>query len=232
MSLQAALDAFKANFEAGGPPYYAPSWVHDLIHRGTDELIASEAASRALKAGAFMPDFKLPDPYGASVSSASLLAEGPLLVCFHQGLWCPYCNLELQALEGCLPQIRRCGASLVSISPQTQKYSYRSMCENKLSFPLLSDYQNTVAAAFGLCVRAPDYLIEIYRSIFGADLTMINADSSGYLPIPARFVVCRDGRMIYSEVNQNCACRPDPGELLPALDTARQLKRVSPPTTP
>ena len=119
MSLQAKLDAFKADFEAGKPPYCVPHSVIETMHRATAELIASGAASRARKAGDIAPSFSLKDPEGDVVSSDELLRKGPLVVSFYRGVWCPYCNMELQALEAAKPQFDKYGASLVAISPQT-----------------------------------------------------------------------------------------------------------------
>ena len=99
MTLQAKLDAFKADFEAGKPPYSVPRSVIDIMHRATEELIASGAATRALKAGDTAPLFVLKDPDGKPVPAAELLAQGPLVISFYRGVWCPYCNMELQALQ-------------------------------------------------------------------------------------------------------------------------------------
>ena len=107
MSLQARLDAFKADFEAGKPPYSVPRSVIETMHRATAELIASGAAQRALKAGDKVPSFVLKDADGATVSSSGLLSQGPLVVSFYRGVWCPYCNLDLQALQAALPEIGR-----------------------------------------------------------------------------------------------------------------------------
>src|ERR1700756_1167998 len=94
MSLQARLDAFKADFEAGKPPYNVPPPVIETMHRATAELIASGAAQRARKAGDVAPDFSLKDPEGNVVSSDELLKKGPLVVSFYRGVWCPSCNKE------------------------------------------------------------------------------------------------------------------------------------------
>jgi peroxiredoxin len=221
MSLQEKLDAFRANFEAGGPPYNAPAWIHELMHRATDELIASGAAGRALKAGDKAPDFTLRDSDGKEVSSAGLLAQGPLVLTFYRGVWCPYCSMDLQAIQAAVPDIEKRGAKLVAISPQTPINSRRSMRDNKLSFPILSDPRNDVAAAFGLRFKLPDYLIDLYRDTFKNDLTVANGDPSWTLPMPARFVIAEDGTILYAEVNSDYTRRPDPQELLPVLDGAR-----------
>jgi peroxiredoxin len=139
MSLQDKLDAFKADFEAGKPPYNVPPSVIETMHHATAELIASGAAQRARKAGDKANSFTLGDPEGKPVSSAELLAKGPLVVSFYRGIWCPYCNMELQALQAALPEFRTLGASLVAISPQTAANSRKSVRQNGLDFPILSD---------------------------------------------------------------------------------------------
>ena len=154
MSLQARLDAFKVDFRGGKPPFNAPPEIHPIMERATAELIASGAAGRALKIGDRAPSFTLNDPDGKPVSSVDLLSKGPLVISFYRGVWCPYCNMELQALEGARSTIKAAGANVVAISPQKPANSRRSARENSLGFPILSDPGNEVAAAFGLRCRA------------------------------------------------------------------------------
>lgn len=216
MSLQAKLDAFKADFEAGKPPYNVPHPVIETMHRATAELIESGAATRALKAGDLAPAFTLKDPEGKPVSSAELLARGPLVVSFYRGVWCPYCNMELQALQAALPAFTTLGASLIAISPQTAANSRKSMRQNELNFPILSDPHNEVAAAFGLRFTLPDYLVALYKSLKN-DLPAFNADPSWTLPMPGRFVIAQDGTILYAEVNPDYTKRPEPEDMLPVL---------------
>jgi peroxiredoxin len=219
MALQDKLNAFKADFEAGKPPYNVPPSVIETMHRATAELIASGAAGRALKAGDKAPAFILNDPEGKPVSSAALLATGPLVLSFYRGVWCPYCNMELQALEEALPGFQALGANLVAISPQTPVNSRKSVRQNELSFPILSDTHNDVAAAFGLRFALPDYLVELYKNLKN-DLPSVNGDESWTLPMPARFVIGQDGTILSAEVNPDYTRRPEPNDMLPALRRA------------
>jgi len=223
MTLQAKLDAFKADFEAGKPPYNVPRAVIETMHRATKELIDSGAAGRALKAGDKAPLFTLKDPEGHSVSSASLLADGPLIISFYRGVWCPYCNMELQALEAARPEFERLGAKLVAISPQTPVNSRKSVRQNNLGFLILSDTNNDVATAFGLKFALPDYLIELYKSLKN-ELPAFNGDPSWTLPMPGRFVVAPDRTIVYAEVNPDYTVRPEPDAMLQALN---KLARVA-----
>jgi peroxiredoxin len=219
MTLQDRLDAFKADFKSGKPPFNAPAHIHPIMARATEALIASGAAGRALKAGDRAPAFTLEAPDGTPVSSLDLLASGPLVVSFYRGVWCPYCNMELQALQEALPAFRAAGASLVAISPQTRVNSRKSLRENALDFPILSDPHNDVAAAFGLRFALPDYLVDLYKSL-GNQLPTFNGDDSWTLPMPARYVIGSDGIIAYAEVNPDYTRRPEPLEMLPAIRRA------------
>jgi peroxiredoxin len=216
MSLQDKLDAFKADFEGKK----ASPEVVAVMHKATADLIASGQADRALKAGARAPEFTLPDAHGVLIGSANLLGRGPLVLTFYRGIWCPYCNMDLQAIEAVAGEIRGLGASLVAISPQTAPNRRKSERENALSFAILSDHGNAVANLFGLRFRLPDDLIALYKG-FGNDLTIGNGEDSWTLPMPARYVIGTDGVIAYAEVNPDYTRRPDPSELLPVLRRLR-----------
>jgi peroxiredoxin len=211
MSLQEKLDAFKADFESK-----APKQAVEVMRRATAELIASGQAAQALKTGAVAPAFTLPEAEGGSVASSDLLTRGPLVLSFYRGVWCPYCNIELAALQEAWPAIQATGAQLVSISPQSLANGRKAKLDKQIAFPMLSDAGGRVADAFGLRFRLPDDLIDLYRG-FGVDLPLINEDRSWTLPMPARFVVGQDGIIAYAEVSPDYTCRPDPADLLPVL---------------
>ena len=223
MALQDRLDAFKADFESGRFPLKPSKEALEIMHRATAELIETGQAQRAKKAGDPAPQFTLSDPEGNDVSSRELLAKGSLVVSFYRGVWCPYCNMELQALQEALPQIAARGASLVAISPQTAPNSRKSQRDNRLSFPILSDVRSEIANAFGIRFGLPDDLVALYKS-FKNDLPAFNDDPAWVLPMPARYVIGTDGIIAYAEVNPDYTQRPDPSELLPVLDRLRASK--------
>jgi peroxiredoxin len=212
VSLQDQLDAFKADLEGREA---APAAVA-VMHRATAALAASGQAGRAMQAGARAPDFALPDATGHKVRTTDLLARGPLVITFYRGVWCPYCNMDLQAIDAIAPEIRALGASIVAISPQMASNSRKSQRENQLSFPILTDHRGEIAHAFGLRFRLADDLIALYKSL-GSDLAVTNGEPSWTLPMPARYLIGRDGLIAYAEINPDYTCRPDPSELLPIL---------------
>jgi len=220
MSLQAKLSAFKAQFQSGQPPFEAvPAAVHAVMQRATDELAASGITERVRRSGQ-VPDFILEDANGTMVRLADLLAQGTTVISFYRGAWCPYCNIDLQELELNAAAIREAGAALVAITPQTPPNSRRLIAQHKLSFLILSDPGNAVAAQYGLRFRMPDYLIELYKQL-GVSLPAFNGDESWTLPMPARFVIDRHGEIRYAEADPDYTKRPEPADLLPVL---RELK--------
>jgi peroxiredoxin len=159
LPLQAKLDALKAEFETN----VAPPAVVQTLHRATDELIASGAQSRAIRVGDTAPAFILPDADGQLVSSEALLAKGALVVTFYRGAWCPYCNIDLRALEEARPEIEARGASLVAVSQQTAPNSRKSQRQNDLAFPILGDHGGQVAAEFGIRGLCPATFVKFTR---------------------------------------------------------------------
>jgi peroxiredoxin len=221
LPLQGKLDALKAEFETN----IAPAPVVEALHRATDELIASGAPGKALKAGDVAPAFTLPDADGKPVSSRDLLAKGPLVVTFYRGVWCPYCNFDLTALEDARAEIEARGAGLVAVSQQTAPNSRKSQRQNGLGFPILSDKGGEVGAQFGVRWTVPNYLREIHKAL-GADLTQFNGEDSWTLSMPARYVIGQDGVIAYAEVNADYTRRPEPEAVFPVLDQLRR-KRVA-----
>jgi peroxiredoxin len=194
--------------------------VVSTMEAATRRLAESGFALRALGRGQRIPDFELPDATGRTVRSADLLAKGPLVLSFYRGHWCPYCNLELKALQRRLPEIRAKGATLVGISPQTPDQSLSTQQKNELEFPVLSDRGNQVARRFGLAFKLDASLEPIYRG-FGVDLQAHNGDDSKELPVPATYVIAADGTVVDVYVDVDYRRRLDPDVILDWLDRVR-----------
>jgi peroxiredoxin len=134
--------------------------------------------------------------------------------------------MDLQAIQAALSELQAAGGQVVAISPQLAPNSRRSQRDNKLTFPILIDKGAEVANAFGIRVVLPGYLQDLYRS-FKTDLAVINGDPSWSVPMPARYIIDRDGVIAYAEVNPDYTRRPDPSELLPTLNRLRQTYAVT-----
>ena len=219
MSLKAELDAFRSEFMAQVSPE-----IREAMVRADMELAASGIAQRALKAGDRAPDFNLPDARGSYVHLKELLATGPVVLSFYRGSWCPYCNLELHALQQALPEITRLGASLVAVSPQTPDESLSTTEKNALSFSVLSDIGSTTAKAFGIAYDLAEELRPIYARS-GHALPEKNDDESWVLPIPATYVIDTDGTVALAFVDVDYRNRLEPAEILTALQALSKQQR-------
>jgi len=195
---------------------YVPRETGEIHARVVAELKAAGLAGRALSAGAQPPSFELNDHNGKFVSSADLLAKGHLVISFIRGRWCPFCVGQMEAMNLIAPEIQQAGASLVAISPQTVHQSYFMHDQHKLRFPLLSDTGNSVAHQFGVAYKVPYYQQALYKRVF-INLPHTNGDESWELPIPAIFILGRDGMVLYASANEDYTERPEPAEILQIL---------------
>ena len=207
ISLQAKLDQHLAEFEQSAPPE-----IVEAIRKGIRAAVDSGYEERALKVGDKAPVFQLPDSAGTMVSSTELLAQGPLVVTFYRGAWCPFCNMELQSLQDFAGELADRGVNIVAVSPQNSTNSRSSARKNGVSFPILVDEDCAVADAFGLLYMPPDYVQEIYLAN-GIDLEKINAAANWKLPMPGRYLIDTDGTIRYAEVNPDYTRRPEAEEL-------------------
>lgn len=195
---------------------YVPAETQAIHGQAVAELKQRQLAANILPTGATAPAFELQDHDSKLVRSTDLLAAKRLVLCFIRGRWCPFCVGQMEAMNLFLPLIEQAGAALVAISPQTVKQSYFMRDQHKLRFPLLSDAGNKVARQFGLTYRVPEYQQALYKKTF-VNLPFINGDESWELPIPAMYVLDRNGTVLYASANEDYTARPEPAELVSAL---------------
>lgn len=217
MSLQKQLDELTARVQALVPPERLA-----IIEHAIAELQNSGSAARALKPGDRAPQFELPDGDGRIWRSEDLLRTGALVVVFYRGRWCAYCNAQLVALQQVHKHITAAGASLLAISPQTQRHSYMTRDMHALRFPVLSDAGNQIARKFALTYRIPPELQAMYESIY-TKLPGYNGDQSWELPLPATYIIQRDGIISYARADVDWRQRSEPEESLACLKRLPKL---------
>lgn len=222
MTLKTELDVFRSEFMSN-----APAEIREAMTSADMELAASGIARRAIKAGDLAPDFRLPDARGGQIRLRDLLAKGPVVVSFYRGGWCPYCNLELRALQNALPPIKLLGAELVAISPQIPDESMSTAEKNNLAFPVLSDVGSATAKAYGIAFDLAEELRPIYTR-FGHALPEKNGDDSWLLPIPATYVIDTNGTVVLAFVDVDYRNRLEPAEIVSALGCLHK-ERISSP---
>lgn len=196
-----------------------PKEKYAVMQASTKELQAAELSQQAFKKGQKIPSFELPNAKGNTVRSEELLKNGPLIISFYRGGWCPYCNMELRALQQVLGQIQETGAQLVAISPETPDNSLTTSEKNELTFEVLSDINNNYAKQLGLVFQMPEDLREVYHS-FKIDVPKHNENQDYELPMPATYVVNTDGEIIFDFVPEDYTYRLDPEEILKVLQAS------------
>lgn len=189
--------------------------------KGVDDIIAQakifkEGAS-AINIEQTAPNFELPDAQGNLVSLANLLKKGPVVVTFYRGSWCPYCNLQLRALQEKLAEINSLGATLIAISPQVPDDSLTESDIKNMEFAVLSDQDANVASEYGVAWEVPGILMEHMRVDRKLDFEKINNGNTTILPIPATFVLDRNGKVVWRFVDVDYRSRSEPSDIINAL---------------
>jgi peroxiredoxin len=188
--------------------------------RALFEVLEREQAEAAPRVGAEVPDFVLREAgSGESVRLADVRARGPVVLSFYRGQWCPYCNLEVQALQSIHDEIRALGGAVFLIGPETEENALRLRERTGSTIPLLFDPDAEVCRRYGLAFELPAYFQESYRAA-GNDLPAQNPGAGWTLPIPATFVVAPSGRIVARHVDPDYTRRMEPAAILEAARTA------------
>ena len=211
MTLTAQLKAL-----ADGSVKRHPGAAQDIMKAAIDELSQTTIIENALKTGDPIPRIQLSNAKGELVDVQELLQKQKLVLTFYRGGWCPYCNLELKALENALSEFEAKGAGLIAISPELPDNSLTTVEKNELSFEVLSDVNNQVAEAFNLVFTLPDSLQTLYKK-FKIDLDSNQGNTSQQLPIAATYVIDQDGIITYHFLQEDYKLRADPTEILAAI---------------
>ena len=174
----------------------APEQVKQDYERGIEYVAASGILEKAINTGDIAPEFELPNAVGKSVTLSKLLEDGPVVLVWYRGGWCPYCNIYLHALQEHLPAIKEAGAQLVAISPELPDKTLTTQEKNNLEFHVLSDAGQKTASDYGIVFTLPDYVIKHYDLSFS--LPEYNGDNTYTLPLSASYVIGQDGKVAYA----------------------------------
>ena len=206
-SLQAQLDAKRKGFEER-----APKEVQTLYNTAVEDLRVSGILGTMRAVGDTAPDFILPSADGDSIRLSTLLKSGPVVLAWYRGGWCPYCNLELLALNDAMSHIESAGATLVAISPEIPDSAANTVAKDSLDYLVVSDVGNIVAKKFGIVFKLPDNIVESYSAHF--DVTAYNGDKSYELPLPATYVINTDRTITYVFADADYRVRAEPTDIV------------------
>lgn len=191
-----------------------PQDIQQVMLDATEDLKRLSLSKNALKVSDKAIDFELPNAVNKPVSLKEALENNEFVVInFYRGIWCPYCNLELQALQSINSELEKLNAKLIAISPQTPDSSLTTKEKNELEFEVLSDKDNKVAKEYGLVFSLAEELRPIYKS-FGIDIEAANEENSFELPMPATYIVNKNQEIIYSFIDEDYTKRSEPQTIL------------------
>lgn len=209
-TLNTQLEQIATEFRAQAPVSFLAAV------EGSIQQQLAQGSVYGLTVGAKAPDFKLFNAVGATVNLYEQLDQGPVVLTFYRGTWCPYCNRQLRAYQEILPDLQALGAQLIAVSPQLPDSSLSMVEKNELSFQVLSDTRGLVAAKYNLLFDVPQDLREQFVSL-GIDLGDYNGPDSWVLPVPATFMIDETAIIRHAYVNPNFLQRMEPDEILSAL---------------
>jgi peroxiredoxin len=196
---------------------------HAPLQASVREVLAhiaqSGAIEHALGLGEAFPDFLLPDAEGRLVARDALLAQGPFVLAFLRGGWCPYCALAFAALADAEPALAARGARVLVATPETggRAGDLQHARNQGSGIAVVTDVDHGLAAACGLLYRIPESYAALLGG-FGVDLGERQGNSARMLPVPATFLVGADGRVRWRHLDADFTHRAEPSDILAALD--------------
>jgi len=214
-TLREQLDAYAAAGREFFPAY------GEAVDRLVARIHENGGGENAPRPGEAMPPFLLPDESGRLVSLPSLLARGPVAVMFYRGHWCPYCRLNVRAVIQAQDRIKALGAQTVAIMPETQQFAEQFKADANAPFPVLTDLDNGYALSLNLAIWLGS---EIQLLLSYQDLSSFHGNDGWVLPIPATFVVGRDGLVKARFVDPDFRRRMEIDDLIAALKSASEAR--------
>ncbi|KGL64192.1 peroxiredoxin-like family protein [Polaribacter sp. Hel1_85] len=189
-----------------------PEEIRAIMLRSIENLKAHNVAEKALKTEQNLPSFTLRNIENKTVSLANFNSDF-LVISFYRGGWCPYCNIELKALQNIIPELTALNGELIAITPETPDNSLTTSEKNNLTFTVLSDIDNAYAKTLGLVFQLPEDLKAVY-SEFGIKVDKHNENNDFELPMPATYIVNKDRKVVCSFVPEDYTERLDPETIL------------------
>jgi peroxiredoxin len=209
VSLSEQLRSFAKNTRQERPEFAA------AVDRLIDRLRRHGAGGSAPKPGEPMPGFVLPDENGDRVSLDDLLDEGPVAITFHRGHWCPYCRININALAQAQKELAEGEGQIIGIMPDLQKFVAELKSQSNVPFAILSDMDNGYALSLNLTVWVGAELQKMLQE--RVNVPAFQGNSSWMLPIPATFVVGRDGLIIARFIDPDYRKRMTITDMLAAM---------------
>ena len=162
------------------------------------------------------PDFKARDQNGKEIHLKDLLKEGKVVLMFYRGQWCPYCNRQLKKMEDSLQLIKDKGAELIAVTPEKPESISKTIEKTTATYSILFDDGLKIMKAYDVAFEVPENTLTRYRNS-GIDIEKNNGNNGKYLPVPAVYIIDKQGEVIYRFFEPDYRKRPAVKEILDNL---------------
>jgi peroxiredoxin len=190
-----------------------------IYAEGIEAVKNSGILENALNVGDKAPDFVLNNALNNPISLYDELKNGPVILTWYRGGWCPYCNITLQFLQNKLPEFQQAGATLIALTPELPDKSLSTSEKNELQFSVLSDVGNKVGKSYGVVFELTTDVASIYEDAFG--MSDYNGDESYQLPLAATYIIDQNGIIKYAFLDADYRKRAEPNDLIEVLETLK-----------
>ena len=162
------------------------------------------------------PNFTSIDQNSKTVSLKELLKKGSVVMVFYRGEWCPYCNKQLMELEDSMSLITKKGASIIAVSPEKQENISKTIQKTKATYSVLSDDSLKIMSAYKVAFELDEQTNEKYKK-WGINLLEKNGTNGNNLPVPAVYIINKEGKITYRYFDVNYKKRVSVSEILSHL---------------
>ncbi len=218
-SLQEKLDTMAAQSAERLPPEMQKKFAQGIV-----DVKNLRLEETALKVGDPAPRVTLLTTKDEPIEFSETWSDGPVVVVFYRGGWCPYCNVELKAWADAVDRVRDAGAAIVAITPEKVESAAETAANQELNYEVLVDQGNALAKQLGIAFRLPEAILPIYRDRIG--MAERNGDDSYTLPLAATYVIDSDGVIRYAFLDADYKRRAEPADVLEAVAKLRKPAAV------
>lgn len=212
-SYQESLDQYMTKAKASKSPFSKSDMA---TMKKSGEALALSMPDPGIKVGEKAPDFSLVNAFGKVITLSDELKKGPVVLVFYRGAWCPFCNMHLHALQKSLPEFKKYGAQLITVTPQTPDKSAGQIKKDGFPFEVLSDLDSQVMKDYRLYFELPDDLVAVYKK-HKLDIEAFNGKGRNVLPLPGSFVIDRNGIVQAMHAETDYKKRMEPADIISAL---------------
>lgn len=185
---------------------------------------AQESKVYGLTVGEQAPDFEASTYQGNKIILSDMYKDGPVVLVFYRGQWCPICNLHLKSFQAQLAQIENLGAKVLAVSVDKPEYGNKIVTNDALGFEVISDPDAEILKSYNVIYQVPDELAAKYLTEYQIDLEAHSGRKDHMIAVPATYVIDSAGTIIFAYANEDYKVRTKPEEVIDVLKRLQEGK--------